>query len=462
MKAVVIAGTHSGVGKTAVALGIMAAARRRGYRVRPFKVGPDFIDPGHHGAVAGAPSRNLDGWMLTRAYNRATFLRHAGLTEGDFAVVEGAMGLFDGLDGRGPAASTAEMARWLGLPVVLVVDASAMARSVAALVQGFKRFDKRLNVAGVVLNRVGGPGHLRYLADALEGMGGLRLLGGLPASEALAIPERHLGLATVDDYRLGPRRVAAIASLVEDRLDLGALLEIADVRPPQGSASSGPGRRLRSSARGEVRLGVARDEAFCFYYADNLDLLEASGADLVFFSPIRDRRLPEGVRGLYFGGGYPELWAAQLSANGAMLKAVRRFVEGGGLVYAECGGLMYLSRGVRAAGRRFFPMVGVYPVVARMLPALRALGYVEAEVAAPPPLGFRGRVRGHEFHYSEMERAGGLPARCELVYRLRESRGEAVRREGYLYKRALASYVHFHFGSNPAFARALVRAAERV
>jgi cobyrinic acid a,c-diamide synthase len=464
VRAFVVAGTASGVGKTAVTLGLMAALRRRGCRVQGFKVGPDFIDPGHHGAASGTASRTLDGWMLSRAYNVATFRRH--LTAGaDIGIVEGVMGLFDGFDGRTEAGSTAEMAKWLGLPVVLVVDASAMARSVAALVLGFRAFDRGLRLAGVIFNRVGGPGHLRYLREAVEQTASLRVIGGLPVSRALAIPERHLGLVTREDHRIGRRRLAAMASLVEENLDVDGLIAIAERggrKLREGVAASR--RPACGEGRRRVVFGVARDEAFCFYYADNLELLEAAGADLVFFSPLRDATLPAGVQALYFGGGYPELRAGVLSANRPMRRAIRAFAQRqGGLIYAECGGFMYLTRGIRDARGRFFPLVGLYPMEARMLPARRALGYVEAEIEAAAPHGFRGTVRGHEFHYSELGPARGRPSRAavRLVYRLRAARDEPSRREGYVCGRALGSYVHLHFGSNPAFAAALVEAAAR-
>src|SRR5262249_5288509 len=227
MKAFVIAGTHSGVGKTTVTLSILSALRRRGLRVQAYKVGPDFIDPGHHSAITGIPSRTLDGWMLSREYNQQTFRQH--LQDKDVGVVEGVMGLFDGYDGKSEAGSTAEMAKWLGLPVILVVDASAMARSVAALVQGFRTPDQNLNVAGVIFNRIAGAGHLQYLRDALESVPGSAVLGGLPHNENILIPERHLGLVTPAEHELTPEKIEQLASFCEDNLDLERMLLISNV-----------------------------------------------------------------------------------------------------------------------------------------------------------------------------------------------------------------------------------------
>ena len=303
LHAVAITGTHSGVGKTTVTLGILAAMRKRGLRVRAFKVGPDFIDPGHHTALTGIPSRTLDGWMLSREYNQQTFLQH--LHNADVGVVEGVMGLFDGYDGKTEAGSTAEMAKWLRLPVILVVDASAMARSVAALVHGFRSFDRDLNVAGVIFNRIGGSRHLQYLQEALEGIPGMTVLGGLPRNDSIAIPERHLGLVTQEEHVLTSEQIDHLAAFIEDNIDLALLLQLSEIRELENRVTK-RGEQIRGEAQEEkVRFGVARDEVFCFYYPDNLELLEAAGAELVFFSPLHDPHLPSDLQGLYLGGGFP-------------------------------------------------------------------------------------------------------------------------------------------------------------
>src|SRR3989442_6791591 len=456
MKAFVVAGTHSGVGKTTMTLGLLAALQRRGYTVQGFKVGPDFIDPGHHTAITGTPSYNLDGWMLSRDYNYQRFAR--SLQGKDIGVVEGVMGLFDGYDGKSEAGSTAEMAKWLGLPVILIVDASAMARSVAALIHGFQSFDRDLQVAGVIFNRIGGSGHLQYLREALQGRPGITILGGLPHNERIAIPERHLGLVTQEEHSLTPERIAHLASFIEDNLDLALLLQLTSLHSALRTPHSALGMGVWETGK-RVRFGVARDEAFCFYYPDNLELLEQAGAEIVFFSPIHDSHLPPGLQGLYLGGGYPEGHAQQLAANTTIRQEITAYIEQGRVVYAECGGFMYLTEGIRDVQGTLFPMVGVYPTVVRMLPRLKALAYVEVEVEKTTGLFPLGRARGHEFHYSKLDRQDFCSGPIETLYHVRKRPDDVPRPEGYLYKQCLAGYIHLHFGSNPEFAMALVSAA---
>ena len=322
----VIAGTHSGVGKTTVSLGIMAALQRRGLKVQPFKVGPDFIDPGLHSKVCGVPSYNLDGWMLSRDYNASSFQRNA--RNKDVAIVEGVMGLYDGHSGSSEKGSTAEMAKQLNLPVVLVVDASAMARSAAAMILGYCRFDPDISVIGVIFNRVAGEGHLRYLRDALKSLPEVQWFGGLPREDKVKIPERHLGLTVAEENVLDERLIGRLARLIENHVDLDRLLRKTSIRiglPPT---------RVRKAGREEVPIAVARDKAFCFYYPDNLESLRSAGAKLEAFSPIADRRLPTGTKGIYLGGGYPELYARELSRNRSMRVALKDFIEAGGAVYA--------------------------------------------------------------------------------------------------------------------------------
>lgn len=444
-RGLVIAGTQSGVGKTTITLGLIAALRRRGLTVQPFKVGPDFIDPGHHAQAAGLPSRNLDGWMLSQDDNLALFRRHAGAAQ--VAVVEGVMGLFDGYDGLSEAGSTAQMAKWLGLPVLLVVDARSMARSAGALVHGFATFDPELTLAGVVFNRVGSAAHLHYLEQALSQLKEVKCCGGLPREAELAIPERHLGLFTAEDHPLEEKRLEHLADFLESHLDLEGLLASLPVLsfPPETPVASAPA---------SVRLGVARDQAFCFYYPENLELLAQFGAELVPFSPLTDRELPENLHGIYLGGGYPELYAEALATNTEMKRSIAAQAAAGLPIYAECGGLMYLSREIEDLEGRRHPMAGVLPLKVRMLPRLKALGYREITLAGPGLLGPAGtKARGHEFHYSEIAaELGDLPR----LYKITARQGQEVHAEGYCINNVLASYVHLHFGSNPEVARHLV------
>jgi cobyrinic acid a,c-diamide synthase len=432
--AIVIAGTHSGVGKTSVTLGLIGALARRKLAVQPFKVGPDFIDPLHHTKAAGRASRNLDGWMLDPDTNRACFARAS--TGADAAVIEGVMGLFDGSEGGSDRGSTAEMAKLLGLPVVLVIDASAMARSAAALIGGFASFDPELRIAGVILNNVGGEAHAEMIREAVAG--DVPILGAIPRAADLSVPERHLGLHLPHEAR---RDFAEqLASLVEAHVNIERLLEAARTErpvPPIAAATPEP----------TARIGVARDEAFCFYYADNLELLEQAGAELVEFSPIADP-LPAGLDGLYIGGGYPELHAPELAANQVTKQEIRDFAAAGGPIYAECGGLMYLGETLELE-EGSHPLCGVLPLSTRM-PAPLKLSYVEVATAGGL-FGAGLSARGHVFHHSEIS---GEPA-VERNYTLRTTRGEESQ-EGYGVGNLLASYAHIHFASEPNLATAFV------
>lgn len=443
-----VAAPGSGHGKTTVVCGLAAALRRGtatapGLDVRAFKAGPDYLDPTWHAVATGHPSRNLDAWMTGPDGVRASFARGVRGADGataDLALIEGVMGLFDGRDPRTLEGSGAELAQLLGVPVLLVVDASGMARSAAALVEGFARHVPGVRVAGVIFNRVGSRGHTAILAEALAGSG-IPVLGGLPKAPALTLPERHLGLHAAD---VGAGAlVAALADHVAAHVDLDAVRALAAPVPLDDT------RRDTSdvSPMDRVRIGVARDAAFSFYYEDNLDLLAAAGAELVAFSPLADSALPD-VDGLYLGGGYPEAHAATLAANTALRGAIRGFE---GPIYAECGGLMFLGEALDDA-----PMCGVLPLRTRMGERLRALGYREVVTTRDTVLGPAGtRFRGHEFHYSEL--VG--PPDLAPAYAMTGRRG--VGPEGWARGNVLGSYVHAHFGSNPALAPHLVASCRR-
>jgi len=445
-RALVVAGVSSGVGKTTVTLGLLEAFRRRGLTVQAFKVGPDFIDPGFHALVTARPSYNLDGWMCGREPVRATV---AGYAAGaDLVVVEGMMGCFDGVDGTSEVGSTAQIAKWLDAPVVLVVDASSLSRSAAAVVLGFERFDPDLRVGAVIANRVGGEAHARWVADAIASSCRAVPVGALRFDAGVTLPERHLGLVTAAEGPLTAELRGRLGDIVEQSVDLDRLLAVA---APLGDAAHGAGI-ARTAAR--ARIGIARDAAFQFYYAENFDLLRAAGAELIFWSPRTDAALPD-VDGLYFGGGYPELHAAALGANSGARQAVRGFAAAGKPVYAECGGLMYLADALEDLEGVVHPMVGVLPATVRMRPRRLSLGYTEVVFTADTPLAGAGtRARGHEFHYSSMD---PVPESIRRVYRIRSAHG-GERSEGYLVGRTLMSYVHLHFASSPILARRFVDA----
>ncbi|MBI4734785.1 MAG: cobyrinate a,c-diamide synthase [candidate division NC10 bacterium] len=455
MHALLVGGVASGVGKTTVTLGLMAALRRRGLRVQGFKVGPDFIDAGLHAAVTDRPSHNLDGWLLPRAEIEEIFARHTA--DADVALVEGVMGLFDGLEGGSDRGSSAEIARWLHLPVLLVVDASAAIRSAAATLLGFETFDSSLRMAGVVFNRAGGPRHAGWLREASALTCRTPILGALPWETDVRIPERHLGLVTAETGLLTPERVGKLADLVEAHVDVDQLLEasrLAAVPSPSPPHPASPGRRCR--------IGVARDAAFCFYYAENLTRLEAAGASLVPFSPLRDPKLPEGLDGLYLGGGYPEVHAADLAANVSMRDDIRAHATAGCPVYAECGGLMYLSRSIETLDQRRHAMVGLLPTECRMLERRRMLGYAEVTLRQDSLWGTAGsRLRGHEFHYSEMTATDEPPDGWQTAYAVCHPRPPGPVPEGFQRERVLASYVHLHLASQPGAVRHFLRKCTR-
>lgn len=434
LSALVIAGTHSGAGKTTVTIGVLAALRRRGLTVQPFKVGPDFIDPLHHRHATGRPPRNLDRWMLSADANRELFARASA--DAHAAVIEGVMGLFDGSDAKSDRGSTAEMAKLLGLPVVLVIDAGAMARSAAALIHGYVSFDPDLRVAGVILNNVGSESHAQMIRDAVDGM--VPIVGALPRASELVVPERHLGLHLPHEAR--EDRVARLATLVEENVDLDRLLRVATIDRPAPPAPLSARPPL-------VRIGVARDEAFCFYYTDNLELLEQAGAELIEFSPLYGA-VPDGVDGIYLGGGYPELHAAELGANAGTREAIRELAADGLPIYGECGGLMYLGEVLEADDGKY-PMCGVLPLGSR-IPAGLKLAYVEITTTGGL-FGPGHTARGHMFHHSALDREPQL----EDCYRVVTNRGQELR-EGYSRGNVLASYAHLHFASNPTLASSFV------
>ncbi len=457
----VIAGAASGVGKTTITLGLLEAYRRRGLRVQAFKVGPDFIDSGLHEAVSGRPSYNLDGWMCGRAHAVATVAGHAA--GADLVIVEGVMGCFDAADATGDDGSTAQIAKWLGAPIVLVIDASAQVRSAAAVVHGFETFDPDLRVAAVIANRVGGAIHGQWLKESIGARCRAVPVGCVPRDDSVTLAERHLGLVTAPEDVLTPERRENLANLIESSIDLDHLLALAAPIPSAGSAGAAEsGGRHRKGGEAPLRgasplrIGIARDVAFQFYYPENLDRLRAAGAELVFWSPLTDP-VPD-VDGLYFGGGYPELHARRLADNVSAIEGVGEFAARGRPIYAECGGLMYLAETLEDLEGVPYRMVGVLPTTVRLLPRRMTLDYAEVRVTADTPLGPAGTVaRGHEFHFSTLD---PVPDSVRRVYRLQGRRG-GERVEGYLSGSTLMSYVHLHFGSNPALASGFVAACAR-
>jgi cobyrinic acid a,c-diamide synthase len=450
MIGMLIGGTASGVGKTTVALAIIACLRRRGLVVQPCKGGPDFLDTTHHSRIAGRKARNLDTWMLSPESNREVLSRAA--VGADAVVVEGMMGLFDGKDGVTEAGSSAEIAKMLKLPVLLVLDCAKSARSVAATVLGFECFDPDLPLAGLILNRVAGLHHYRLLESAIQARCKTPILGWLPREPNIAIPERHLGLHPAAEREIS---LDALANLAETHFKVDSLLQL---EFPLETA--GPSAMAMENVP-RARIGVARDDAFSFYYEDNLDLLREQGAEIIPFSPVADQVLPADLDALYFGGGYPELHARELSANTPMLDQIRAFTRSGGHIYAECGGLLYLSQQLSTVDGSVYPMLGILPLRMEMTTKLVDFGYVTVTFTQDCLLGPRGTtIRGHSFHYSRI----CSDSEVATSYQVDFSLSGKQQREGFTRGNVLASYVHLHFGANPAVAQhftAALRAAQQ-
>ena len=448
-----VAGTNSGAGKTTVTVSLCGALRQMGLRVALFKCGPDYLDPTYHARASGQRCHNLDGWMMGREAALSTFSN--AVKDADIALIEGVMGLYDGVDATSDTGSTAEMARWLQAPVVLVVDAGGMSRSIAAMAQGFADFDPAVNVAGVICNRVGSRGHLDLLVKASVR---IPVLGGLPRDAAGTFPERHLGLLTASEAGLPNELFDTWGTRATEWCDMEKLLALAGTAgplkqhpEPHVTPQVTPHGRPN---RARCRIGVAMDEAFHFYYDHNLRLLEQSGAELVRFSPLHGTGLPA-VDGLYLGGGYPEVHAAGLSANSNMRHEMHEFCASGKPVYAECGGLMYLCSAIRARDGCRHEMVGWFTAEAVMNDRLQALGYAEVTTTASSLLGPSGQTfRGHQFRYSTLEWQGS-PATAYMLTSRRTGTGTA---EGYCRGNVIGSYVHAHWASNPGLASALVNA----
>ncbi|ROP62656.1 hydrogenobyrinic acid a,c-diamide synthase (glutamine-hydrolysing) /cobyrinate a,c-diamide synthase [Enterobacter sp. BIGb0383] len=451
--AFILAGTASGCGKTTVTLGLLGALKRRGLRVQPCKVGPDYLDTGWHSAVSGVPSRNLDSFMLPESTLNALFneqMRHA-----DVAVIEGVMGLYDGYGTDPDYCSTAAMARQLGCPVILLVDGKAVSTSIAATVMGFQHFDPRLNIAGVIVNRVNSDSHYQLLKTAIEHYCELPVLGYVPVQKDISLPERHLGLVSARESGLLRDAWQGFSLALETTLDIDRLLALCPlphlpvgVWPEMPTADAGAG----------LTLALADDDAFNFYYPDNLQLLEQAGVRIVRFSPLHDRTLPE-CQMIWFGGGYPELHAAQLAANEPMLAQIRAAHRRGVAIYGECGGLMALGDTLCDLNGETHRLAGILPGHSRMGTKLTRFGYCEARATTSTLLAAAGEIlRGHEFHYSDF--TTDLPATLAC----RKTRdGEVLRQwaAGWQVGNTFASYLHLHFAQRPTLLNHWFNAARR-
>lgn len=434
---IVIAGTQSGVGKTTMTVGLMAALKRRNYQIQPYKVGPDYIDPGFHTLVTGNQSRNLDSFFLGEEGLTRLFLKTS--EQADLSIIEGVMGLFDGKGKRGES-STARIAKILCSPIILIIDGRKLAQSAAAIAYGYKNLDPELEVKGVIINNIASESHYQMIKYAIEERVGLKVLGYLPRQQELRLPERHLGLVPITESGDLRTYLDKLVMLIESYLDLEEIIKIAN--QISGLNLIDPPDKLKKKY--QVKLGVAYDQAFNFYYRYNLDLFQEMGATIKTFSPLEDVKLPE-VDGLYLGGGFPESYLEQLSANDSMKDSLREAIKSGLPTYAECGGLMYLCREIHDFSGNRFSMVGAVPACAMMTEKLQGFGYLKVQSLKDNALFFEGQeARGHEFHYSKL-----VDFDENFAYRLFGGKGQEGRTAGYCHQNILASYVHLHFGSNP-------------
>lgn len=429
---IVIAGTKSGVGKTTLSTGIMAALREQGLKVQGFKVGPDYIDPSYHSAATGRPSSNLDLWLMGEKGVKNVFSKRT--SDCDISVVEGVMGLFDG-NFKDASGSTAHIAKLLKAPVVLVLDCRSMGQSAAAHVLGFKLYDPEINIAGVILNQVGSQRHAEVLKQVIEAKTNVSVVGIVLRDEELMLPSRHLGLIPTAERG---EDIRALASKISQSIDVQALIKLAHQAP---AINLGAQEKLIPSQT--VRWAVAQDEAFSFVYPDSLEELKREGVELVPFSPLKDSKLPADCKGLIIGGGFPEVYAEALAQNKAMLAEIKSYAQKGLPVYAECGGLMYLTECIITTDGQSFVMAGVVPAEIHMRKRLVAMGYVEAQAVNDNVLTNKGdTVHGHVFHYSELKPTiEDFPWAWNITF----MRGGKSLSDGYAKGNVLASYVHLHF-----------------
>ncbi len=447
---IVVAGVTSGVGKTTVSVAIMDALRKKkGLEVQGFKVGPDFIDPSYHTLVTGRQSRNLDAWMMGRKGVQDCF---ASACEGaDVAVIEGVMGLFDGMSSKNDFASTAHIAKVLDAPVVLVVDAGKGARSIAAIALGFMRFDRKIRIAGVILNNVASERHAGYLAEAFADKIRAPVLGMIKRNSEIRLEERHLGLVPAPELQEARKKtILDAAKSVSDQINIDKIIDLCGSSPL-------PDATLQAGKADKARIAVALDESFNFYYADNLDALRTHGAELVFFSPVKQPGLPENIQGIVLGGGFPEVLADRLENNRSMIKSVQKAVQEGMPVYGECGGLMYLTRSISGykGEKKARKMAGLIDADTLMTSRL-TLNYTEAECDGP--VFGRVHLQGHEFHYSAIENIAGD---CRFAYSMKKGRGVTDGKDGFFVNESgLAAYMHLHFANSKLPAR-MVQACAR-
>ena len=437
---ILIAAVHSGSGKTTITSGIVASLAARGLRVHPYKVGPDYIDPGYLALAAGGRADNLDTWLTDEETMKKIFV--SASRGADVSIIEGVMGLYDG--GRGGVSSTAQIAKALRAPVLLVIDVRSMGESAAAIAKGFRDYDRDVNICGVIVNRYGSDSHRAMVTEAIERLG-IPVVGAVPRDKAAEVRERHLGLLPVEEND-NREHIENVRRMIEPSIDFDKLLEIARSAPPLEEADE------PRAAAPRVKIAVARDEAFSFYYPESLASLEAAGAEIVTFSPLNDERIPE-CGGLIFGGGFPEIFAARLAANKSMKASIARAAADGMPIYAECGGFMYLTREIKDFEGAAHEMCGIIPMSCKMNDRLRTVGYVTAKALRDTVIASEGEeLRGHEFHFSSAEPLEEIPN----AFLFTKTRTGETYPAGYANGNVLGSYLHLHFAGFPKAAERFV------
>ncbi len=445
---VIIAGTQTSIGKSSVSVGFMRALKKRGLLVSPFKVGPDYIDPGHHSRACARPSYNLDSWMCSKKYVRALYDEVSA--QGNISVVEGVMGLFDGAYSNRDTGSTAEMAKLLNLPVILIVDGSGMARSFAAIVKGFEEMDTQVKILGVIANRVRSPGHAQILKEALKKYTSCKFLGNLPHRPELEIPSRHLGL------HMGHEQMDTLydkwADHIENHLDVAWILKQFGVKGGKkvSSAQKELPARWKVSKPSPFKIAIARDEAFQFLYQDTLDLIRYLGGTIEFFSPVKSLKLPVQINAIYFPGGYPEQYAGRLSKNKKLISEISDFALQGGPILAECGGLMYLGKELIDENGKSHPMVGLFDYSTSIANKSLTLGYRSLRGSLKSN-NSAGLLKGHEFHYSSFLKNPHKPQWTHF----QKNKGKDTR-DGYVFKNCHAWYSHIYWGTVPKLFKSLL------
>lgn len=443
----IIAAVHSGSGKTTITAGILAGLRESGKVVQAYKIGPDYIDPGFHRLASRRPTHNLDSWLVPEETLRSIFAQTSKAA--DISVIEGVMGLYDG--GRGGISSTASIAKLLNAPVLLVIDIKSMADSAAAIALGFKKYDPEVLLAGVILNRAGSESHGKMVEQALKTIG-IPVWGIVRRDAALTLPERHLGLTPAAEEKSSQKTMEKIKKSITDQVQLEQLVQIADSAPDFSLPKEPSDKRPVP----KVKIGVASDEAFSFYYPESLAVLEKSGAQIQYFSPLRDSELPN-VDGLLIGGGFPEMFAAQLDRNKEMRQAIYTAGKKGMPIYAECGGLMYLTQGIRDFSGQIYKMSGLIPAYCHMHEKLQTVGYIQATALQPSILCETGdQLKGHEFHFSSMELLPEHEGKFPWAFTVVKMRTGKEYMAGYADRNILASYIHIHFAGNPKNAERLI------